>query len=59
MATGEIVALVLFVLSWVLFVFAFTGPVRRRHPSWSIALIPLAVIVMTFAALSFSLSHQF
>ncbi|MCH8614237.1 hypothetical protein [Arsenicicoccus dermatophilus] len=59
MATGEIVALALFVLSWVLFVFAFTGPVRRHHPQWSILLIPLAVTVMTLAALSFTLTHQF
>ncbi|WP_409483986.1 hypothetical protein [Arsenicicoccus dermatophilus] len=59
MATGEVVALALFVLSWVLFVFAFTGPVRRRHPQWSILLIPLAVTVMTLAALSFTLTHHF
>lgn len=59
MGTGELVALGLFVLSWVLFVFAFTGPVRRRHPAWSIVLIPLAVLVMTLAALSFTLNHQF
>ena len=65
MGTGELVALALFVLpqdevlSWVLFVFAFTGPVRRRHPAWSIVLIPLAVLVMTLAALSFTLNHEF
>lgn len=59
MQPGEVLALALFVLSWVLFVFAFVGPVRRRHPGWSIVLIPVAVTVMTLAALAFSLSHQF
>ncbi len=59
MSGGEIVSLVLFILAFAIFAFAFTGPVRHTKNWVSPVLIVAAVFVMTVSALVFTLTHKF
>lgn len=59
MTTGEWIALVLFVLAFALFAFAFTGPVRKGRSWLSPTLVVIACAVMTISALVFTLNHTF